>query len=634
VAPLIDGLLSGALKLGHGFANAVAAAKPVIDQLSRTFDDLGAAIGDVFTTMGKHAGEGALAIRDLTGAVVTLIQTVNNIVGPLATVYGWLSKVNGAFKEFTNGLSILDLLDPIGPIKQLWEGIRDVTGHAKPGAVVLGEWHDGAAAVGAGAAAAAVPLKSFDDRMRDAAASTKAFSDAMHAAFSDQLALDQATLQLADGAKTLRDELNHGTRTLSLNSVEGRTNRAAVLQQLSAIEALRQARFDETGSTQIATGEYNKNIAALRRSMLQAGFTKGAVDALIGSYRKVPGKVSTTIGTPGLPQSDTGIKNYRAKLDSLARRINTNVTVTGKRKAEDELKSLLIMQRALKGGISVSAASSAFNKQEAKAFAEGGYTGAGSKYQPAGVVHAGEYVFNKQATSKLGVGRLDQMHKAAQVRGYAAGGAVLDAPFPVNAGITRIPSRAEASAAVMPSFGNWPSSPSAQRGDSGVWRSIVALIKSTGPISGSFGNAYRAGDPLWHGSGRAVDWMGFNQDRLATFLAAKRPLELIHRTNKRDYAYTRGVNKGSFNNSLMEAHRNHVHIAMANGGVVREPVLGIGASGRSYSFGERGPETVTPGTGGGNTYIINISGPVASKQAAKTMVWDAIKELKNDRKLP
>jgi phage-related protein len=114
--------------------------------------------------------------------------------------------------------------------------------------------------------------------------------------------------------------------------------------------------------------------------------------------------------------------------------------------------------------------------------------------------------------------------------------------------------------------GDWPSSPSAQRGDSGVWRRIVAFIKSTGPLSGSFGNAYRPGDPLWHGSGRAVDWMGFNQDALAARLAAMNPLELIHRTNRRDYAYTRGRNDGSYSQSLMEAHRNHIHIAMDEGG--------------------------------------------------------------------
>ena len=122
-----------------------------------------------------------------------------------------------------------------------------------------------------------------------------------------------------------------------------------------------------------------------------------------------------------------------------------------------------------------------------------------------------------------------------------------------------------------PGFPPWPASPGAQRGDSGVWHNVIAVIKS-GPASGSFGNAYRPGDPLWHGSGRAVDWMGFEQDPLATYLAGKGPLELIHRTNARDYAYTRGRNKGSFSAGLMQAHRNHIHIAFGDGGPV--PDLG------------------------------------------------------------
>jgi hypothetical protein len=122
-----------------------------------------------------------------------------------------------------------------------------------------------------------------------------------------------------------------------------------------------------------------------------------------------------------------------------------------------------------------------------------------------------------------------------------------------------------------PGFLPWPSR-SPERGggygDQGVWRSIVNLIRSTGPLSGSFGNGYRPGDGKWHGAGRAVDWMGFEQDALATFFMNMRGrvLELIHRTRKRDYAITRGRDMGSFNGPLMEQHRNHVHVAMDQGG--------------------------------------------------------------------
>lgn len=63
-------------------------------------------------------------------------------------------------------------------------------------------------------------------------------------------------------------------------------------------------------------------------------------------------------------------------------------------------------------------------------FAEGGYTGHGGKYQPAGIVHAGEYVMSAAATSRIGVGNLEAMHQGA-LRGYAAGGLVTPAPIPV-----------------------------------------------------------------------------------------------------------------------------------------------------------------------------------------------------------
>ena len=39
----------------------------------------------------------------------------------------------------------------------------------------------------------------------------------------------------------------------------------------------------------------------------------------------------------------------------------------------------------------------------ADGFASGGYTGAGSKNKPAGVVHKGEYVFSADAVSRLGL---------------------------------------------------------------------------------------------------------------------------------------------------------------------------------------------------------------------------------------
>jgi lambda family phage tail tape measure protein len=62
---------------------------------------------------------------------------------------------------------------------------------------------------------------------------------------------------------------------------------------------------------------------------------------------------------------------------------------------------------------------------------EGGYTGDGGKYQPAGIVHKGEFVMSKEATSRIGVGALYRM-----MRGYADGGYVGNSmPTANNAGV-------------------------------------------------------------------------------------------------------------------------------------------------------------------------------------------------------
>ncbi|HGF9794897.1 TPA: phage tail length tape measure family protein [Klebsiella quasipneumoniae] len=42
-------------------------------------------------------------------------------------------------------------------------------------------------------------------------------------------------------------------------------------------------------------------------------------------------------------------------------------------------------------------------------FASGGYTGPGGKYQPAGIVHKGEYVFDRASTNRIGVSQLEAL---------------------------------------------------------------------------------------------------------------------------------------------------------------------------------------------------------------------------------
>lgn len=50
-------------------------------------------------------------------------------------------------------------------------------------------------------------------------------------------------------------------------------------------------------------------------------------------------------------------------------------------------------------------------------FASGGYTGSGSMFQPAGIVHRGEYVLDAETTRRLGVPALDQLQAGGKMGG-------------------------------------------------------------------------------------------------------------------------------------------------------------------------------------------------------------------------
>lgn len=71
------------------------------------------------------------------------------------------------------------------------------------------------------------------------------------------------------------------------------------------------------------------------------------------------------------------------------------------------------------GGAYASAANSGVSL-----FDSGGYTGAGGKYEPAGIVHKDEFVFTKEATRRIGVDNLYRLMNNGNLGRYASGGLV------------------------------------------------------------------------------------------------------------------------------------------------------------------------------------------------------------------
>ena len=133
-------------------------------------------------------------------------------------------------------------------------------------------------------------------------------------------------------------------------------------------------------------------------------------------------------------------------------------------------------------------------------FSGGGFTGAGGKYTPAGVVHAGEYVFDQESVKRIGLPALDSLRR--NLRGFAQGGFVgampsIPAAVPAGGG-GAAPS---INFITPPGVALEPAGPPKRRADGGfdqILRSVEGGLgqraaRGQGPFRGVGGAGYRSG---------------------------------------------------------------------------------------------------------------------------------------------
>lgn len=142
-------------------------------------------------------------------------------------------------------------------------------------------------------------------------------------------------------------------------------------------------------------------------------------------------------------------------------------------------------------------------------------------------------------------------------------------------------------------------------GTGGLRSGILGVL---GALRGAFGSVpvisglrpgatTLSGNTSYHASGRAVDiapvqaWAQFlNAQYGGQLKELITPWNELNILNGRPHRYTGAV----WNQHNFAGGNAHIHAAFAAGGTIPEPVFGIGRSGRTYSFGERGSENVWP----------------------------------------
>lgn len=405
------------------------------------------------------------------------------------------------------------------------------------------------------------------------------------------------------------------------NSEKALKNRIAIADAAKAAAAAAQAKYEETGSVTAANKVYDSYIDQLRKTLRGAGLTKKQVDDLIGSYGKMPPTVATNIKQPGMDSAITKAQQLWDKLKGVDGNWVARLSMKGYEGIRGQLLDLMSAQYQLEHPNATKGQIAEDRREKGHFLAAGGAVsgpGTGTSDSIRAWLSNGEHVWTAAEVAALGgqqamyalrraIRQGKHVEYADPALGFAGGGAVM--PFPTDVSRTAIPN---------PVY----SAPGGSGGPGYKWMEMVVHRAFPGMAVYSDyrpGAITITGNRSYHGFGRAVDfapskplaeWINLHYMKATKELITPWQSLNIHNGSRHTYS------------ALVENEHNfaggnaHDHWAMANGGIINEPVFGYGLrSGDTYSFGERGSETVTPGvhSGGGTTVNnFNLTVPLAA----------------------
>jgi TP901 family phage tail tape measure protein len=326
---------------------------------------------DDISALGLNADDVTAAMLGQKDALAAVNSVLDDYLAKVqvGSTTGRGAGVSGGYDEASK--SAAQLKDILGDTNGTLDEARDKFEFVKSATDGASEGIDGVAASAADAKVEVTTLKDAFEDLNNTLSNRASARDY-------QAAIDDANKALKENGKTL-----------NINTEKGRENQATLDNMASTAIKHAQAIYEDTGSI---TAQ-RKVIQAARGDLYDQarafGMSKKAAHDYVNEVLKIPSTAKTQIELAA-DKAKADLREFARLLAGLHdKNIAINVTRHG---------------------------------QVDTGLATGGYTGNGGKYEPKGVVHGGEFVFDKESTSKIGVGPLYSMMRSA--RGYADGGAV------------------------------------------------------------------------------------------------------------------------------------------------------------------------------------------------------------------
>ena len=212
----------------------------------------------------------------------------------------------------------------------------------------------------------------------------------------------------------------------------------SLIKQNKPISEINKAYEDQRAELIKAANARGIHGAAAEAEADKVSKTKEQMDDLRFQYAHTQAYVDTQVRTPGLPEAKKGMEGYWEVIDGVPTFKPTTVTTPGIEDAQSKLDGVWEVTNGIPRFIPITVSvqtlgqlpvfggyiglASTLAGAAGKPFADGGYTGNGGKYQPAGVVHKGEVVWSQDDIRRWGgVHVVESMRRAP---GYSDGGVV------------------------------------------------------------------------------------------------------------------------------------------------------------------------------------------------------------------
>jgi cell wall-associated NlpC family hydrolase len=572
-------------------ASRVEAISAEIDKLKGAIRDMRDQARDALN-LGDSLGGNPLTLAAMTGAYKDAKASAEDYANQLQHLKDLQERTDASVDVLTNSLGlskseVIDLADKYGV---------NLTGSVD---TVLGRFllaRDSADALSGSTQAASSTASVFADQMDavaqaadDAKKQTDQFKLSLDILTGAQVSLNEvesayyAALDSAEGAlKDLNGRVVDNAGNLDLSTEAGRKTNDILTDLRDTSNQYISTLIQQGASADVVQAKDAELRQSFYDTALQMTGSKTAAENLTNSIFGIPDQRTTKINAD-VQAAQNAIASTQTQIDNLHGK-TVVVTVT----ASGTVAAILGDPSAHSG------------RSGPAGYAGGGYTGPGGKYTPAGIVHAGEFVVPMERVNALGgpgaVGSLVGMP------GYADGGPVINVSFDDSVLASTVRGVKQGLEPATGAFAalQWARQ---QVGKPYIWGGVGPGGYDCSGFMSAITNIIRGRSPYSRvGSTASFPWSGFAPGVGGFFSIGSTPNAgggVGHMAGT-----LLGVGVESYGghgpaighlNASSSLFRTRAHLAMFNGGVIGEPVVGVGQrSGNSYSFAERGPEVVLP----------------------------------------